>query len=419
MTRFTHLTLRGALAALALLSFPRAAHAQLKINEIFYSALPPGGNQYVELKNTASTNAYLDGLILTDEGSFGTEGVFKFPGSPGGTNFPVAPGARIMIAVDASGATSAANWECYAGGTDTDNPAVSNLTLVSGSDDLSFAAGGDNCLLANGTDTVAPIDPATVIDGVNYGGGGGELAPLGPNVPDQAPWVVAVPGESLGRCLDGVDTDYGSAGDFISAAGTPKSANSCTFPHISVADAIASEGNSGTNYIQFVVSLNTASTNTVAVSFLTSNGTAVATQDYIAVAGSNLVFAPGTLSVTTQVGVIGDTIEEPSETFIVHLYLPSNAIVVDADAMGVILDEEGSGLFTSVFTRIRGGAGAITAEWNSVSGHTYMIQHAAQLIQPAWSNLDSFVMATGVLASIVDTNTAAATQRVFRVLQLD
>lgn len=393
--------------------------AQLKINEVYYQVSPQGGNQFVELLNTASSNVYLDGLLITDEASFGTEGVFQFPGTPGGTTLPVPPGGRIIVAVDAVGDTAAADWECYAGGSDVDNPTVSNLVKIAGSDDLGFSVSGDNCLLATGTDITVPIDATTVLDGMNIGDGGGEQAPVAPGASDQAPEAASTSGLSLGRCLDGTDSDYGSAQDFFPGSPSMGAANECNAPQVSIANAEGPESNSGTNLMTFTVALNPAATGTVSVLLVTADGTATANVDYRPLIKFAVVFAPGETNLTADVPVLGDTLAEGNESFLVYLRHPTNCMVVGSAAQGLILDEEsGSGTFTSAFSRIRGSSLAITTEWQAVSGRTYQIQVGTTLITPIWTNLGSVVTAQATTASAVDAS-PASTQRFYRVLQLD
>lgn len=396
------------------------ASAQLKINEVYYNVSPQGGNQFVELINTALTNVYLDGLILTDEAGFGTEGVYQFPGAPGGTTLPVAPGGRIMIAVDAVGDTAGADWECYAGGADADNPAVSNLVRVAGSDDLGFSPAGDNCLLASGLSATIPIDQATVIDGMNIGDGGGELAPLAAGAADLATGAGADPNLSLGRCLDGADSDYGSAQDFFPGIPSLGAANECNAPQLTMADSAGPESNSGTNLMSFTVSLHPASTNQVSVLLFTADGTATAQVDYRPLSGLPVVFPPGVTNLAIDVPVLGDTLAEGNETFLIYLRHPTNGIVVGDSAQGLILDEEaGSGTFTSAFFRIRGSSLSVTTEWLAVSGRTYQVQIGTTLLAPIWTNLGGVVTARSTSASAVDTAGASVTQRFYRVLHLD
>jgi hypothetical protein len=84
-------------------------------------------------------------------------------------------------------------------------------------------------------------------------------------------------------------------------------------PSVSVADVRVTEGNSGTTPMNFVVTLNAASSTIVQAGYTTADGTATAGQDYQAAAGT-LVFDPGQTQKTVTVNVNGDTNFEPDET---------------------------------------------------------------------------------------------------------
>ena len=203
----------------------------LKINEVYYNISPQGGNQYVELHNPGPNTEHLDGKILTDEAGAGTEGVYKFPGTPGGNTLPVGPGTFVVIAVDAKNATAGADWECVADDFDGDNLSVPNLTSVSGFEDLSLysnADGADNLILADGTDLIPPIAQNTVIDGVNFGVVHSELAPLSASSLESDPNVTSAITLSLNRCGDGNDTDSSSLNDFQSGFPTMGLPNDCS-----------------------------------------------------------------------------------------------------------------------------------------------------------------------------------------------
>ena len=58
-------------------------------------------------------------------------------------------------------------------------------------------------------------------------------------------------------------------------------------------------------------------------------GVATANVDYLPTAGT-LTFAPGETTKTITVDVLGDTIDEPDETFFVDLSNPANARFVDS-----------------------------------------------------------------------------------------
>ncbi|HMP74712.1 MAG TPA: Calx-beta domain-containing protein [Kiritimatiellia bacterium] len=403
-------------AGIALLAAgTRVFAGQLVINEVFYNVLPQGGNQYVELLNSGTNTAYLDGKILTDEGGSGIEGVFQFPGFPGGTTLPVAPGAFVLIAVDATNATAGADWECYAGPSDTDNPLVPNLSLVAGTADLGLFSGGDNVLLADGTDTTAPIDPLTIIDAVNFTGGGGEWAHIGPGIPETNPNSTAPYGFAIGRCPDGVDNNDSSASDFIAMVPSPGAPNNCDFPALSIGSTSILEGNSGAVTAQVLVTLSTTGALPVTVHFSTSNGTATAGSDYLATNGV-LSFPAGIQTQIVRVVVLGDTTTESDETFEVRLQNPTNATINSAIATVTILNDEIVAV-TSAFTSVSGGAPTVTMQWTAVSGYLYRVQSSANMSEPSWTDIGSIITAHSAVASINDTN-SAATSRFYRVMQL-
>ena len=99
------------------------------------------------------------------------------------------------------------------------------------------------------------------------------------------------------------------------------------------------EGNTGTVAATFAVTLSAASTQTVTVTYATSNGTATAGSDYQAKSGT-LTFAPGETSKPVTVLVNGDRVAEPNETFFVNLSGPTNATIGDGQGVGSILDDE-------------------------------------------------------------------------------
>ena len=92
-------------------------------------------------------------------------------------------------------------------------------------------------------------------------------------------------------------------------------------PTLSIDTFMVPEGNSGTTPTTLTVSLSAASALTVTVDFTTANGTATAGSDYQAASGT-LTFAPGTVSQTLLVPVLGDILDEANETFTVMLAIP-------------------------------------------------------------------------------------------------
>ncbi len=115
-------------------------------------------------------------------------------------------------------------------------------------------------------------------------------------------------------------------------------AQPASLPKLSIADAHVTEGNSGTKTIGFGVTLSEASAKTVTVSYTTTNGLAGA-EDFTAAAGT-LTFAPGETAKTINVAVLGDTMVELNENFVVSLSSPVNATVADGNAIGTIENDD-------------------------------------------------------------------------------
>lgn len=397
-----------------------AAHAQLKISEVYYNVNgPTQENQYVELYNPGPSTAHLDGLVLTDEAGSGIEGVFRFPGA--GTDYPVAPGGHVLVAVDADNSDgfppdmSAANWECYAGGADFDNPLVPNLTLVGGNLDLMLAPWGDNVILATGADTNAPIDTTTIVDGMNFANGGGELAMLSASASDSDPSPVASVGEALCRCPDAADSDTSSAADFTSQSISPGAWNGCGtgIPSVVISDRTVLEGRAGTTQALFAVALSQPATNTVSVTYATANGTAVAGSDYTGISSTVLTFAMGVVSQNVSVTVLGDTDFEGDEVFYVNLGSPVACVIVDGQGIGTIKEDDHR------LTRIARGTGVVQNTWLTVSGAVYRFQCTTSSMSSVWTTLGTDLTATGGAASADDPVAAGVTQRFYRVLRVD
>lgn len=110
-------------------------------------------------------------------------------------------------------------------------------------------------------------------------------------------------------------------------------------PVVHAAHAIVVEGNSGTTSLQFMVSLSKPATASVTVVFATSNGTAVAGDDYAATNGS-VVIPPGGVSAFATVAVNGDAGFEDDETVQIHLLEATNATIGTAQATGTIVNDD-------------------------------------------------------------------------------
>ena len=110
-------------------------------------------------------------------------------------------------------------------------------------------------------------------------------------------------------------------------------------PTISINDVSVTEGNSGTKAATFTLTLSGPSVEAIAIRAITTPGTATASSDYDAI---NLVviFQPGTVTRTIDIGIIGDTNLELNETFFVNLSDPFGTTIADGEGVGTILDDD-------------------------------------------------------------------------------
>ena len=102
---------------------------------------------------------------------------------------------------------------------------------------------------------------------------------------------------------------------------------------ISVADARVEEGAGAV--LAFAVTLSRAATSALTVDYATSDGSALAGEDYTAASGT-LSFQAGDTSGTVEVGVLDDAHDEGEETLTLTLSNASGAVVTDGEATGTI-----------------------------------------------------------------------------------
>lgn len=109
---------------------------------------------------------------------------------------------------------------------------------------------------------------------------------------------------------------------------------------LSIGDATVTEGDSGSVNGVFTVTLSKASDQTVTVQYAAAaDGLAVSGRDFDAATGT-VTFAPGETSKTIAVAVRGDLIDEYDEIFHVNLSGAAGALIVDAQGMGTISDND-------------------------------------------------------------------------------
>ncbi len=110
-------------------------------------------------------------------------------------------------------------------------------------------------------------------------------------------------------------------------------------PKLSINDVAVTEGTGSAVNAVFTVSLSAASSVPVTVQFATANSTALSPDDYTAASGT-VTFSAGQTTQTITVPVIGDSLDEPSQTFFVNLSSATNASIADKQGVCTILDDE-------------------------------------------------------------------------------
>ena len=113
----------------------------------------------------------------------------------------------------------------------------------------------------------------------------------------------------------------------------------CVSVSVAVSDASCTEGDAGTTPCTFSVTLDSAVGEDVEVAYDVVGGTAQPGYDYNATSGTAVIPA-GSVSVPLTVGVLGDTLDEDDETFVVRLTSAPKATIVDGQGVGTIVDDD-------------------------------------------------------------------------------
>ena len=100
------------------------------------------------------------------------------------------------------------------------------------------------------------------------------------------------------------------------------------------------EGNAGTVNMTYTLTLSAASFSPITVNVSTADGSATAGSDYTAINNLPVTFAPGTLTQTVSVQVIGDTVNETNETVRLIMSNPVNASLQNQEGTGTITNDD-------------------------------------------------------------------------------
>ena len=226
--------------------------------------------------------------------------------------------------------------------TDDDQPGISigNATVIEGN------SGTVNAVL---TLTLSPASTQTVTVGYATGNGSatapadytapaaGSSVSFGPGI-TTAQITVPVEGDTLDEADETFSVNLSSPvnATLLNSTGTVTITDNDGPPSMTIADVTRAEGN--VNAV-FTVTLSVASGQIVTVAYATADGTATAPAEYTARSGT-VSFNPGIRTAQINVPIIGDTRDEPNETFFVNLSNATGATIADDQATGTITDND-------------------------------------------------------------------------------
>jgi hypothetical protein len=127
-------------------------------------------------------------------------------------------------------------------------------------------------------------------------------------------------------------------------------------PVLSIADVSAEEGDLAGELVS-TVTLSSPSSEIVRVDWETADGSARAGEDYVAQTGT-LTFAPGELSQTLAVQILGDELEEVDEAFNVVLSNPTGAPIRKSSALCTLINDDFTPSFSVSSTSVVEGDAA-------------------------------------------------------------
>lgn len=151
-------------------------------------------------------------------------------------------------------------------------------------------------------------------------------------------------------------------------------------PALSVNDVSVVEGNIGSTYAVFTVSLSAVSGLPATTYYQTVAGTAASNADYAATYGY-LYIPAGQSSLTVSVPVYGDTFIEANETFVLNLYSPSSATLGRPNGTGTIVNDDFPVISAAAASVVEGNAGTtamtFTLSLSAASQQTVTVNYAA------------------------------------------
>ncbi len=280
--------------------------------------------------------------------------------------------ANETFVVNLSGATGGATITDAQGlGTINDNDPLPTLAV----DDVTVTEGNSGTVDAVFTVTLSPVSGRTVT--VNRATGNSTAVAPGDYTALSSAALTFPAGTTTQQVTVQVNGDVQDEPDevfFVNLSAAPNATiadaqgrgtiTDDDLPTVSINNATVTEGNSGTANASFTVTLSSAQTNQVTVAYATADGTAVAPGDYTPTSGT-LTFPAGTVTRPLPVPVVGDAIDESSETFTVTLSNPIGGVTLGtATGTGTITDNDTTTIAIGNGTVTEGDTVAVAATFN-------------------------------------------------------
>ncbi len=211
-----------------------------------------------------------------------------------------------------------------------------------------------------------------------------------------------------------------SWGSIVDGNGTGVIVDDDPSPSLMLANASTPEGNDDSGAVGLVASLTAVSGLDVTFEYTTTDASAVAGADYVATSGQATIPA-GSTQAAISVPILGDTTDEPDETFTVTISNPVNATLSQADATGTLVDDDvAPTLSVADATQTEGDTGSRSMEFivtlSATSGFDITVDYATsddsatagtdytaatgQLTIPAGSTLGT--VAVGIIGDSTD-----------------
>jgi serine protease len=256
-------------------------------------------------------------------------------------------------------------YETYSGVTLTGSYTIPATLSVN---DISFVEGNSGTKVVNFTVTLSQASGSTVtydITTANSTATGGSDFVAKTSIAESIPagqttkaFSVTINGDTAteGNEVFNVNLSNASGATIADGSGNGLILND-DGPTLSVGDASVVEGNSGTKLLTFTVSLSQAAGVPVTYNIATGNGSGTAGSDYQVKTLNGETIPAGQTSKTFQVLLYGDATVEGNETFFVNLSGNTGATILDSQAVGTILNDDGPAITIADTKVTEGNAG--------------------------------------------------------------